>query len=117
MLTNTPRFIAIEGNIGAGKSGLLMAASHAFGHKTVLLPEPLHLWTSYYSGRTDHMHNFLQKYYKEPRAAFAFQTFAMNSMMKQVAKALEDIGDTDKFILMERGPLSCLQVCSRAHTL
>ncbi len=109
-----PRFIIVDGNIGAGKSSLLRIAGHAFGQKVKILCEPTHRWTNHYCSRTKQVHNFLEMQNKEPRAAFVVQSFIMNTMIRQVSEISDDVRDTDKFVLMERGPLSCLEVFTEA---
>ncbi len=110
-----PRVLTVEGNIGTGKTSLLKAAAQAFGHKVVVLFEPLNQWTGHYCDRTKKVHNFLQRQYEEPRASFSFQVYVMNCMTKRIATALDDQSETDKFILLERGPLSCLEVFTEVY--
>ena len=75
--------IAIEGNIGAGKSTLMAGCAR---QGLQLVEEPLMQWQSL---GPDGKINLLEKFYDEPkRWAFTFQTYAVFTRAKATAAAL-----------------------------
>lgn len=99
-----PLTIALEGNIGAGKSTFLHAlAGLAPAGEIVTFQEPLNEWQS-----VEHT-NLLKKLYQDPtRWSFAFQSFAMLSMVKNHQHKTN-------IKIMKRSIFSGTQVFLKAH--
>jgi len=71
-----PFTVAVEGNIGSGKSTFLEHFEQ-YSSQVELLPEPVESW------RNLGGHNLLQQMYEEPgRWSFLFQTYAQLTMVK-----------------------------------
>lgn len=99
-----PLTIALEGNIGAGKSTFLHALTElAPAGEILTFHEPLSEWQS-----IEHT-NLLRKLYQHPNEwSFAFQSFAMLSMIKNHQHQ-------GKIKIMERSIFSGTQVFLKAH--
>jgi len=92
--------VAVEGNIGAGKSTFLRAAAAdlaaATGRPVVAVPEPVGAWTDVGG------HNPLAAFYADPRRfAFTFQTLALASRIVELRKAVA-ASPPDALVLCER---------------
>lgn len=74
--------LAIEGNIGAGKSILIKILEKHFGHETVeFIQEPVELW------KNCNGENLLGAFYSDPKKyAYLFQTVVMVSTIRAQAK-------------------------------
>ena len=98
-MSSTPRIIAIEGNIGAGKSVLLNKLRPAFAHRqdVVFVDEPVDEWLSMKDRAGA---SILQRYYEDPaKHAFSFQMLACLTRLKRLRAAL---ATGAKFIICER---------------
>jgi len=93
------KIIAIEGNIGAGKSTLINMLEEKYGAKYVYLREPVDVWEKIVDQETGE--NILQKFYKDPaKYAFSFQTTAYLTFYQQLIEAIRD--NSDAIIICER---------------
>lgn len=82
------RFIAIEGNIGTGKTSLCLKMSDDYACRLVL------------EGFADNP--FLQKFYENPkRYAFPVELFFMTERHKQMQEAFGSVGLFEDFILSD----------------
>jgi len=97
--TQKPRIIAIEGNIGAGKTTIFeelrkrFSGSEVAYKKVVFMPEPVDLWQTVAdsSGET-----ILSKYYADPKKyAFSFQVMAYTSRLSMLRKITQEHPDCD----------------------
>ena len=82
-----PRIIALEGNIGAGKSTLMAALKARFSKDTriAFADEPVNLWQSI---RNEEGKSILECYYADPRKyAFCFQMIACGTRLKALRDA------------------------------
>ncbi len=101
---NMPYIVALEGNIGAGKSTILekMRQKHSqqdsetdkyFGKiaasQIVFMPEPVDIWTSVCDSTTGE--SILEKFYKDPKQyAFAFQVMVYNTHLEAFRKVVNE---------------------------
>lgn len=88
--------IAIEGNIGAGKSTLLEAIGTWFPSESLVVPEPIDVWTRRLPGldrpvtgnkkeREECEESPLGKFYSDPKKnALAFQVFVASSKVRDL---------------------------------
>jgi len=82
------RFIAIEGNIGTGKTSLCLKMAEDYNCKLIL------------EGFADNP--FLQKFYENPkRYAFSVELFFMTERHKQMQEAFSNVGLFEEFILAD----------------
>jgi len=97
-----PRIVAIEGNIGAGKTTIfevLKSRLRHLGGQVVFMPEPVELWQSIAdeSGETA-----LAKFYRDPtKYAFSFQIMAYSSRLAMLRRVIREHPDC-KVIVCER---------------
>lgn len=78
--------IAIEGNIGAGKSTLLEAIGTWFPSSSVVVPEPIGVWTRPLPGQDT---SPLGKFYSDPeKNAMPFQVFVASSKVRDLREKL-----------------------------
>lgn len=87
---NTPFFITIEGNIGAGKSTFLKKITEEL--QCQLLLEPCHEWQNING------HNLLNEFYKDiKRWAYSFQLYAFLTRIESIQKKIDNM-DSNFFI-------------------
>ena len=97
-----PRIIAIEGNIGAGKTTIFEVLKSRLRHlssQVVFMPEPVELWQTVAdkAGETA-----LAKFYRDPtKYAFSFQIMAYSSRLAMLRRVIRDHPDC-KVIVCER---------------
>ena len=95
--TRSAMWIAIEGNIGSGKSTLIRKLA-ADGYRCI--PEPVNDWQSIVNEETGE--NLLTAYYNNPtRYAFTLQTFTFQSRlnhMREISSCTDDIVFTERSI-------------------
>ena len=92
------RIVAIEGNLGAGKSTFLSFLNRVLPDVEII-KEPVDEWQNIRG------HNLLDCYYKDPkRWSFTFQTYAMISRMKLWNAHLKE--SPNKLKLSERSMLA-----------
>mmetsp|Transcript_1896 Transcript_1896/g.4316 ORF Transcript_1896/g.4316 Transcript_1896/m.4316 type:complete len:379 (-) Transcript_1896:46-1182(-) len=116
--------IAVEGNIGVGKSTFLKLMSEVddFRGNVITLPEPVEKWQSVAGTK----HNLLQEFYADPkRFAYSFQSYAFITRFLQHNAGAVDHPDeirmiertvfTDRKVfvssLHDQGLLSEMEVC------
>jgi len=76
--TKEPKFLILEGNIGAGKSTMLQLLSKL--PSVALIPEPTAKWQ-----HVNQQENLLDLFYKDtPRWAYTFQTYAFLTRLQAV---------------------------------
>lgn len=86
-------YIAIEGNIGAGKSTILSLLNERNPDKFEIIQEPLEDWER---------NNILEDYYKEPKKfAFTFQQLVLKAF-----ELTEESKKSNKILIRERSPFS-----------
>lgn len=96
----TPQIIAIEGNIGSGKSTLVHKLQDIFKNNADFhfLQEPIDIWNTI---KDENGTTVLEKFYSETeRYAFQFQMMAYISRLSILRKALKN--KTTKYIITER---------------
>src|SRR5436190_2803485 len=101
-------FIAVEGNIGAGKSCLIDALNNRLRNMccdVAMLQEPLDKWTNYFG------FNMLKALYDNKQYwGFRFQIMTLIDSVRNEIEASKYTG----FVLVERTSLSTLNVFSKA---
>ena len=103
-MTNFPRIISIEGNIGTGKSTLLanlktqiMNQYPENAGKILFLEEPVDIWERF---RDDNGLTILEKFYtNQPRYAFTFQVMAYISRMSLLKNAIKNNPQCETIII------------------
>ena len=99
MSSRTPVIIAIEGNIGAGKSTILGHLADEFrrrGVRAAFMPEPVDIWTTI----TDECGvPILSKFYANPeKYAFPFQIMAYSTRLATLRKTIAENEDCDVLV-------------------
>lgn len=97
-----PIIIAIEGNIGSGKSTILekLEGFMRDNNRIVFLKEPVDIWESIKDTNTGE--NILQKFYKDQdKYAFPFQVMAYASRLSMIRNTIKNKSDID-IIICER---------------
>lgn len=91
--------IAIEGNIGSGKSTLIDRIKAAHPDLVETIPEPIDTWQDCAG------FNMLECFYEDPtKYAYMFQSFAI---VTRIMKMMATLAATDKrIIIVERSPFS-----------
>jgi len=95
-----PQIIAIEGNIGSGKSTLVHKLEEAFKNNSDFhfLQEPINIWNTI---KDENGTTVLEKFYSETeKYAFQFQMMAYISRLSILREALKN--KTTKYIITER---------------
>ena len=104
-------FITIEGNIGSGKSSLLMHLKHFFNKENInvgYIDEPVAEWDKI---KDSHGTTILSKYYADQKQyAFAFQMMAYISRLVKMQKVLESNYDV---VIMERTMITDKEVFAK----
>ena len=106
-LTSLPRVIAIEGNIGAGKSTVMGHLKWRFAERedVVFIDEPVDEWRA---------HGFLQRMYEDANVKPAFQHMVLMSLAGDLLKALAR-EPKPKYIITERSPWGNYHVFGKAN--
>lgn len=97
-----PLIIAIEGNIGAGKSTIIdyLGKQLEGNQEVILLKEPVDIWESIKDTNTGE--NILEKFYKDSgKYAFSFQVMAYVTRLSLIRDAIRNNPDC-KVIICER---------------
>lgn len=97
-----PIIIAIEGNIGSGKSTILEKLQDFMkdNNRIVFLKEPVDIWESIKDTNTGE--NILQKFYKDQdKYAFPFQVMAYASRLSMIRNTIKNSTEID-IIICER---------------
>jgi deoxyadenosine/deoxycytidine kinase len=86
-----PAIVAIEGNIGAGKSTILDNLRREFENKgihAVFMPEPVDIWSTITDDKGE---TILSKYYADPvRYAFPFQMMAYTTRLSILRRTIQE---------------------------
>jgi deoxyadenosine/deoxycytidine kinase len=98
-MNSRPLIIAIEGNIGVGKSTLLANLKQQFaehGIRAVFMPEPVDVWSTV----TDETgETILSKYYADPaKYAFSFQIMAYTTRLTALRRIIQENPDCDVIV-------------------
>jgi deoxyadenosine/deoxycytidine kinase len=97
-----PRIVAIEGNIGAGKTTIFESLKTRLAHlgtRVLFMPEPVDLWQTVAdeSGETA-----LAKFYRDPtKYAFSFQIMAYSSRLAMLRRLIRENPDCE-LVVCER---------------
>ena len=104
---NLPRVIAIEGNIGAGKSTVMAHLKARFANRedVVFIDEPVDEWRA---------HGFLKRMYEDADVKPAFQHMVLMSLAGDLLKALA-AEPKPKYIITERSPWGNYHVFGKAN--
>ena len=100
MNDSIPKIIAIEGNIGSGKSTLVSKLEEIFKNNTdyYFLQEPVSIWNTI---KDENGVTILEKFYNETeKYAFQFQMMAYISRLSILREALKN--KKAKYIITER---------------
>ena len=100
MNNSIPKIIAIEGNIGSGKSTLVSKLEEIFKNNTdyYFLQEPVSIWNTI---KDENGVTILEKFYNETeKYAFQFQMMAYISRLSILREALKN--KNAKYIITER---------------
>ena len=94
-----PRIIALEGNIGAGKTTLFEALKRRLASddgRVVFMEEPVHLWQSVADADGE---TVLSKFYRDPhKYAFSFQIMAYSTRLGMLRQLIRDHPDCEVII-------------------
>jgi deoxyadenosine/deoxycytidine kinase len=101
METKEPIVITLDGNIGAGKSTLMLEARKAFPDIEIVV-EPVGEWLS---TRDENGKNILELFYEDKkRWAYTFQNLTILSRLKQIRDTLATT--TKRVVIVERSVLT-----------
>ena len=89
-----PKFVSLEGLIGAGKSTIVKAIADLGRPDVIVLPEPVHRWCERVipAANDPGGTSLLESYYRDAKSvAMAFQMFAMLTRVQQLSDLAEDL--------------------------
>ena len=99
--TKQPVIIAIDGNIGSGKSTFLRLLKKHFSHKVYFAKEPVDEWQLL---KDTNGNDILQNFYQDKsRWAYTFQNLAFITRINEINKAM---ASGKQFIITERSVLT-----------
>lgn len=107
----SPKIIAIDGNIGAGKTTFLEKLEEKYKSRNdiIILKEPVEKWMSIKDIKGE---SVLENYYKDPKTySFMFQVMVFQTILEDLKKAYEN--KECKIIICERSIASALNVFTK----
>ena len=109
-VSEKPKIICIEGNVGVGKSTLLNAIQKVIDEEEIgdvmIFKEPIELW----NGITDGTHTILELFYQNPsKYALVFQTLVALTTIRELQRITKEHPEV-KVIICERSLLSSQMV-------
>ena len=114
-MTQYPKIISIEGNIGVGKSTLIGNLETYYENENIknviILREPVDAWNSFVDSKDNE--NILTKFYNDPKKfSFSFQILVLKTILELLVETI-DKNPNCKLIICERSILSSRHVFTK----
>ena len=114
-MTQPPKIISIEGNIGVGKSTLIDNLETYYKNENIenviILREPVDAWNLFVDSKDNE--NILTKFYNDPKKfSFSFQILVLKTVLELLVQTIEKNPDC-KLIICERSILSSRHVFTK----
>ena len=114
-MTELPKIISIEGNIGVGKSTLIDNLETYYKNENIenviILREPVDAWTLFVDSKDNE--KILTKFYNDPKKfSFSFQILVLKTILELLVETIEKNSNC-KLIICERSILSSRHVFTK----